>query len=163
MEDSFETIVKVIVFLILFVGGIVADFVKKNKRKAETDAMGPEPPRKPSGAEVPTQSTAPVPRQTAPAPIPNKAAAAPKLIKSKIAPPDNSEWLSAVADRERRNAAKAAAKTASGAAAELLEPDVTDVLMERLRDPAPSPVLSIQQVKDGFIMAEILGPPVSAR
>jgi hypothetical protein len=152
MEDSFETIVKVIVFLALFVGGIVADIVKKNKNNRETDDMTPQPARQPSGAGVPTQSTAPIPK-----PAPKKAA-----VKSKIAPPDNSEWLASVADRERREAAKTAAK-AQAKAAELSEPEATDVLTERLRDPASYSALSAQQARDGFIMAEILGPPVSAR
>jgi hypothetical protein len=150
---DFENILKLLVFLILVAGGIISDVIKKDKanKRAEDDIDE-------ARAETPQNRPQPQPRAAPTAP--GKKPAAPKPVKSNSRAEDP-EWAATLADRKRREAAKAAEKLAPKS--EDFEPDVAGILINRLREPELPLALSAQQARDGIVMAEILGPPVSMR
>jgi len=175
MEDSFSSVIKIVIFLIIFVGGIVSDIAKKNKAKkrfeeaeraeeAETqppimEESPPPQPRQPRKAGTPPR------RPAAPT---NKPTAAAKPVKPKILTRDDDEWAATLADQKRREAAKAAAKTAERQGAP--ESDIlgVGVSIDKLQEeqsvsPFATSLRSVQEVRNGIVMAEILGPPVSMR
>ncbi len=143
--------VKVIVFLILFIGGLVVDSAKKNKGKKRAEEI-----KRSKKAPVATSA------QHAPAPNRKKAATPQKTVKTKSVRPEESEWLSTLADQQRRDAAKVAAKAAENQGT--FEIGVSGAPIGKSPEPSASPfTLSVRQARNGFIMAEILGPPVSMR
>lgn len=158
---------EVVIFLLIFIGGIVSDVVKKNKakRKAEEEARAEEaapapPPRRPPKAAPPPLAAAPKPRQVHP---PKRTAAPPKKAGA-----DDSEWLSTLADLERRDAAKAAAKQAARESESPFGIPANESGEPPQQQPFPRQaagvsLLSLQQARDGFVLSEILGPPVSMR
>jgi len=150
MSDDFGSIIKLLLFLILIVGGIISDVVRKDRANKDVDDDLDK-----ARAETPRQ-----PDVTVTPPPKKKAAVAPRPVKSNSRA-DDPEWIATLADRKRKEAAKAAEATAK--ASETFEPDITDILMSRLRDPEQPITLSAQQVREGIILAEILGPPVSMK
>jgi len=151
---DFESVLKLLVFLILVAGGIISDVIKKDKanKRDEEEIDG-------ARAETPPQSQ-PQPQPRAAPTAPGKKPAAPKPVKPNSRA-DDPEWLATLADRKRREAAKAAEKLTPKS--EDFEPDVTGILINRLREPELPLAISAQQAREGIIMAEILGPPVSMR
>jgi len=160
MEDSFSSVIKLILFLIIIAGGIISDIVKKNKarKRAEAEIDGDEDDIEEEDepyAVPPVAVPLPMPRQSG-----NTAAraqsAASKPAVSKISRNDDSEWLLTLADRKRKDAAKTAAKAAAAFEAEELRKS------SQSQQHTPF-TLTAEQAKEGFVLAEILGPPVSMR
>ncbi|MDR2694248.1 MAG: hypothetical protein LBB74_08580 [Chitinispirillales bacterium] len=143
-DDGISPIIKLILFLLFLGGGIMLDAIKKNKMKREEDELEREenPP-----AAMNT-------RQSNNTGIKTRPNAAKKTAKQKVAQTEDSEWLMSLADRKRREAAKAAEKSP------VFENDTT--IDEQFESPTHF-TLSAQQARDGFVLAEILGPPVSLK
>jgi len=153
-EDSISGVLKLIFFLLIFAGGIASDIIKKNKakKKAEEEYDEDDEEAKPS---VATNTPSPQPYKP-PAPAPKKPAPKPAAKPTAVRRADDSEWLATLADQKRREAAKALAK---------LDTFDRDAHTDGAREPSPAAsfTLSAQQAKEGFVLSEILGPPVSMR
>jgi len=151
MEDNISGILKLIFFLLIFAGGIASDVIRKNKSKKKAEAEEREEAAKPSAAA----GTPPQPRKPPPAPK----RPAPKPAVKPISRADDSEWIKTLADQKRREAAKALAKLNA------FDPDASAA--DGAQEPPPffaAPFnLSAQKAKEGFVLSEILGPPVSMR
>ena len=147
-----DSLIEVVLFLILFVGGIVVDIIKKNRAKRIEE-------------EIERASRAPTARNTyqsdgtAVKTPPQKKAAAKKTAKPNAVRPEEAEWLATLAERKRREALKAAEKQT------VLEDTAADEPSESSPEYQPTTAftLSAQQARDGIVLAEILGPPVSLR
>jgi len=151
-EDNISGILKLIFFLLIFAGGIASDVIKKNKakRKAEEEEREEE-------AKPPAATSTPPPQPYKP-PAPKKPAPKPAVKPTAVRRTDDSEWLATLADQKRREAAKALAKL------DAFEPDAHTA--DGTQEPPPFAALltlSAQQAKEGFVLSEILGPPVSMR
>lgn len=159
MEDGISNALKVIIFLVIFVGGLISDIAKKNKAKKKMAEELERAAESQSGdASATAQNAAPKPLQTQPP----KKTAAPRSrpAKPNTARDDDTEWLSTLADMKRRDAVKANAKTAAKSAAFEQDAPINE---PRDTSSATPFSLSAQQAKEGFVLAEILGPPVSMR
>jgi hypothetical protein len=146
--DTLDFLIAVAIFIIATVVPVINNMRKKKKaqgwEEADTDAeeagSAPAAPAKPA----PAAATA--------------VARAPKAGRA-----DDEEWKKTLAERKRREAAAAAAKFS----ATVNKPDTS---VNRLGElPAPSRAAAVLaapsalEAKNGFIWAEILGPPVSMR
>lgn len=147
-KGDFSSVVEILVFLIACIGGIISEIAKKNKAKKQAEEIEREEARQQS----------PAPAAPTPVAAPKRAAAAKPAKKTTAKKTDDPEWLATLADRKRRETAKAAAK----AAAVELESELNNTQNNEPRDPPPF-TLSPEQVRNGFILSEILGPPVSMR
>jgi len=150
-EDSISGVLKLIFFLLIFAGGIASDIIRKNKSKNKAEEEQEEEAPPPVAKDTPRQQ----PSYKPPPPAPKKPAPKPTAARRT----DDSEWVQTLADQKRREAAKALAKQADAFERDAHTADGTQ---EPPTFAAPIN-LSAQKAREGFVLSEILGPPVSMR
>ncbi|GBU20962.1 hypothetical protein R80B4_00849 [Fibrobacteres bacterium R8-0-B4] len=151
-----DSLIEIVIFLLLIFGGTIADAVKKKKAKrAEEELEQALEQAKPPAASNTYRSDGAAVKTP-----PQKKAAAKKPAKKSAVRPEDSEWLQTLADQKRRDELKAAERTQA----------FEDTLINGQSESSPAYLqstaaftLSVQQARDGIVLAEILGPPVSLR
>ncbi|MDR2591750.1 MAG: hypothetical protein LBC59_02975 [Chitinispirillales bacterium] len=145
-----DAIIEVVLFLLLFVGGIVVDIVKKNRAKRVEEEIE-------RASRAPTARNTYQSNDTIVTPPQKKAAGKKTTVKPNAVRAEEAEWLATIAERKRKEALKAAEKL----------PPFEDTVDEPPASPEQQSTaaftLSVQQARAGIVLAEILGPPVSLK